>query len=265
MPGKFLLSPSETKLAEALEDEAMTSALPEEKGADILLYSNSGLVGFQRKQVPHDFLDSVTGGRFARLLPLLTKNCTFHRLINEGKFTYWPDQTVHLGMLKGGKRIPSTFTRNGIHGILNDIEFVWDVRIRVTEDLEDTVRYLRSVRKFMEAKKHVGLHTRPKVRGAWYVPSAIETQLWLLQGFSGIGPSTADNIIGYFGGIPLKWSCTVEELMSIKGVTEEKARDLMKVLEVESPHIESSSRQKPAKVAVEELRDLICLRRQLGR
>lgn len=227
---KFLLSPSETKLAEKFEDEAITSSLPEEKGADILLYTDSGLLGWQRKQIPHDFITSVTDGRFARLLPLITKSCAFYRLINEGEFKYWPDQTVFLGKTRDGKRIPCRFTRKQVHGILNDIDIVWNVPVRWTEDIDDTVMYLRSVRDFMSAKKHVGLFSRPKVRGAWYVPSSEETQLWLLQGFGGIGPSTADKIIRHFGRIPIKWICSVDELAQVDGVTRKQAQGLVDVL-----------------------------------
>ena len=227
---KFLLSPSETKLAEKFEDEAVNSDLPEQKGADILLYTDSGLVGFQRKRIPHDFISSITDGRFARLLPLLTKSCAFFRLINEGEFKYWPNQTVFLGKTRDGKQIPCRFTKGHVRGILNDIEFVWGVPVRWTEDIDDTVDYLRSVRDFMTAKKHTGLFTRPKVKGSWYVPSADETQLWLLQGFGGIGPSTADKIVKHFGGIPLKWTCTAEELTKVGGISIKTARELLGVL-----------------------------------
>ncbi|MCJ7760151.1 hypothetical protein MUP59_03295 [Candidatus Bathyarchaeota archaeon] len=261
MPSKFLLSPSETKLAELLEDEAITSPLPEEKGADILLYTDSGLVGFQRKQIPHDFISSVMDGRFARLLPLLTESCTFYRLINEGEFKYWPNQTVFLGKTRDGKQIPSRFTKGHVHGILNDIEFVWGVPVRWTEDISDTVVYLRSVREFMAAKKHVGLFTRPKVKGKWYTPSVDEVQLWLLQGFGGVGPSTADKIIRHFGRIPLKWSCTVEELAEVEGVTRKKAQELIDVLSATPKH--SVGREEQVKGALRAEGDFDSLRRRM--
>lgn len=236
MPSKFLLSPSETKLAEKFEDEAITSPLPEDKGADILLYTDAGLFGWQRKQIPHDFITSVTDGRFARLLPLLTKSCVFYRLINEGEFKYWPNQTVFLGKTREGKQIPCRFTKGHVRGILNDIDIIWNVPVRWTEDIDDTVDYLRSVREFMSTKRHVGLFTRPKVRGKWYVPSVDEVQLWLLQGFGGIGPATADKIIRHFGRIPLKWSCTADELAEVEGVTRKMAQELIDILSAIPKH-----------------------------
>lgn len=224
---KSLLSPSEVQLTKALEDEAMVSPLPEEKGADVLLYTGSGLVGMQRKAVPSDFIDSFTDGRLARSLPLLVRGCKFTRLVCEGRFKYWPDGTVDLGMVAKGKRVPSRYTRAHIHGMLNDIEFVWDVKVHWTDDLEDTVRYIRSVRDFLSRKKHVGLYSRPSAKGAWYVSTAKDLYFWILQSFPGIGPNTADAIVAHFdGNIPMQWTCTLEQLASVSGLSVKRAREL---------------------------------------
>lgn len=227
MAVKFLLSPSETQLADKLGDEAVNSSLCEEKGADILLYTNAGLFKWQRKEVPSDFLLSVTDGRFARLLPVLIKECAYFRLICEGQFKYWSDGTVYMGKRHNGERIPSHFTKKGVHGILNDLEITWDVRIRWTEDIDDTVMYLRAVRDYMTAGKHLGLYTKPKVQGVWAVPTSKELEMWILQSWPGIGPSSADAIIQHFNGkIPLKWSCSYEELAGVAGIGKSKAIEM---------------------------------------
>ena len=265
MPSRFLLSPTENDLAEIFEDDAITSIIPEQKGADILLYTSVGVLGWQRKKVPNDFITSFTDGRFARLLPLLTKGCAFQRVIHEGEFKYWPDGTVHMGMMmKEGKRvrIPSRFSRTSVHGMLNDIEIVWGVSIRVTEDLEDTVRYLRSVRRFVEAKSHTGLYTRPKLKGTWYVPSADEIQLWILQGFGGVGPTTADKIIKHFGKIPLRWTCSARELAEISGVTLKQAQEWVNVMSTPPKH--SGVNEPQVRAMVETEGEFDALRRKMG-
>lgn len=227
---RVLLSPSEVSLAGILKDEAISSPLPEEHGADILIYSRHGLVGIQRKEVPSDFISSFTDGRMTRATSLLQQNCTFTRMVCEGCFRYWPDGTVHLGMTRGKKRVPSRFTRKHIHGMLNDIEFVKGIMIRWTDDIADTVEYIRSVVRFLEGSKHTGLYNRPSAKGAWGVPTAKDIHLWLLQSFSGIGPATADNIINEFGGIPLRWTCTFEELVSVPGLRKERAIEMYNAL-----------------------------------
>ncbi len=231
MPTKFLLSPSETKLAEAFGDEAMVSDIPESKGADILIYTVNGLFGGQRKAIPHDFLTSFTDGRLTRAIPLLKDNCTFARIIGEGRFKYYPDTSVDLGKIKGGSRIKTRFTKKHIKGMINDIQLVHGIMIDWTDDIEDTVAYLRSMRHFLNADKHVGLFTRPNVKGVWAVPSSKDVELWLLQSFPGVGPAIADSIIQHFGGVvPLKWTCTFDELCAVAKLSPKKAREVWNFL-----------------------------------
>lgn len=231
MPTRILLSPSEVSLAKKLKDDAIVSELPEFKGADILLYTKQGLLGIQRKQAPHDFISSFTDGRMARLLPLLTQNCKFTRIIQEGRFRYWPDGTLNMGVTMEGKRVPTRFTRKQVLGMRFDIEFVYGVIVDYTEDIEETVDYIRSVEKYLSGGKHLGLYTRPSAKGNWGVPSARDTDLWLLQSFQGIGPAIAGKIIDHFGGkIPLKWDCTLEQLASVPGLSVKRAKMMMGML-----------------------------------
>ncbi len=232
---KVLLSPSEVALAKRMVGEVIVSDLPEQKGADILIYSKHGLWGGQRKEVPSDFISSFTDGRMTRATSLLEESCTFKRMICEGAFKYWPDGTVHLGMNRAKKRIPSRYNRKRIHSMLNDIEFIRGIMIRWTTDIDDTVEYIRSVIHFLEVNKHLGLYTRPSAKGVWFVPTGRDVQLWLLQSFPGIGPTTADNIVKRFGGrIPLEWSCSQEELESVQGLSKGRAAEMWKALSLMS-------------------------------
>lgn len=235
-----LLSPSEVALKAKFGSDAITSDLPESKGADILLYTRYGLLGMQRKEIPNDFISSFTDGRMARSLALLTASCTFTRLIGEGRFKYWPDGTVDLGMTKGRKRVPSRFTRKHVQGMTFDIEFVKGVVVDYTESVDDTVAYIRQVSEFLSREKHPGLYSRPSAQGAWFVPSAREIDLWILQSFPGVGPSIADKIIEKFDGkIPMGWTCTLNDLLSIPGLGNKKARDMWEALQGKVPETPS--------------------------
>jgi len=243
-----LLSPSEVALAARFGDSAITSDLPESKGADILIYTKSGLLGIQRKEVPSDFISSFSDGRMARSLALLTANCTLTRLVAEGRFKYWSDGTVDLGMGRDKKRIPSRYTEKHVRGMTFDIEFVRGVVIDYTRNIDDTVTYIRQVSDFLAREKHPGLYSRPSAKGAWFVPSARDIDLWILQSFPGIGPSIADKIIEKFDGkIPLKWTCTLEELLSIPGLGKKNATVMWESLEgkiIEAPREFDSLRSK---------------------
>lgn len=245
---RVLLSPTENSLADIMKEEAITSSVPEQKGADVLIYSKYGLAGLQRKEVPHDFIASFIDGRMTRETTLLGHHCQFRRLICEGKFRYYPDKTLVMD-----KHAPSRFTRKQVRGMLNDVSLVKGIQIEYTEDIYDTVEYIRSLVDFVGQGKHLGLYTRPSAKGAWYVPTARDIYLWLLQSFPGIGPALADNIVNKFGEIPLAWTCTLEELMSVPRLSKERARVMYNALPKTHPEppITSST--------IEELR------RRLGR
>lgn len=232
----FLLSPSETGrktkgggqskgLLQYLGDDAILSSLPEEKGADVLIYSKAGLYGAQRKEIPHDFLSSFGDGRLTRETTLLSKSCKFYEMIGEGRFRYYPDGKVALDMKE-----PSHYTRKQVDGIIFDIRWVKGIPIHYTEDIADTAQYLRWMADRLNKKEHMALLKRPSVQSDWYVPSDEEIQEWVLQSWVGIGPATAKKIISHFGQIPLKWTCSYEQLCQISGLSKKKAQEMIESL-----------------------------------
>lgn len=234
---RLLVSPSDTPLAKALGEKAIVSTIPEEKGADVLAYTSQGLLGIQRKAVPSDFISSITDGRMARETALLKQHCKFKLLLCEGRFRYYPN-----GRLAIDRKTSSQFTRKQIRGMLFDIRYVMGVDVDYTEDIEDTADYIVWQVDLMNQKKHLGLYHRPAVQGSWYVPTAKDIDLWLLQSFPGIGPAIADNIIRSFGGkVPLRWTCTLEELAQVDGLSRKRAEGMWEILEGRRPIFKSAS------------------------
>lgn len=221
-----LLSPSESELAHILGGNAITSPVPEEKGADVLLYTKHGLFGIQRKAIPHDFISSVQDGRMARSTTLLSQSCQFRLLLCEGRFRFYPDGKLDMGL-----RVPTRYTYRHVRGMLFDIRYVKNVEVDWTENVHDTADYILTLAEFFSKEKHLGLYTRPSVKGAWGVPTEHDLGLWLLQSFPGVGPSIADSMIEHFGGkIPIKWDCTFDELRAVPKLNVKRAREIWELL-----------------------------------
>lgn len=232
----YLLSPSESGLAKVFGEKAITSTLPEEKGADILSFTKQGLVGIQRKSVPHDFISSIDDGRLVRSMELLSKECKFPLLLLEGKLRYFPDGHLYIS-----RKIMSRFTRRQVRGILFDIKYIRGVDFDFTEDVEDTAYYINWLTDWMNKEQHLGLFRRPSARGDWFIPSSREIHSWILQSFRGIGPTTAEKMIERFGDIPIRWSCSLEELGEVHGISKAKALELYAILN--GPVAEATGRQ----------------------
>jgi len=222
---KALLSPSEHRLANRLKPNCVTCSIPESMGADILLYTPSGLYGAQRKEFPHDFLGSMYDGRLARETGLMVSSLDFCELILEGEEEYDRD-----GRLITSHKMPRSPTWQQVQGMKMDIKYVRGIHIVYTKDLNETIRYLETVDHFMSKEVHVGLFRRPAGKGSWGPMSKNETWLWLLQGFPNIGPGLADKIIQHFGTVPLRWTCSLEELMKVPKIGKGRAEQLLSQL-----------------------------------
>lgn len=221
----ILLSPTETDLIKLLPS-SIISILPEEKGADILLYTKMGLIGIQRKSIPYDFISSIEDGRMSRSTTLLGKSCPIRIVVCEGKFRYYQDGKLDLS----NSGCKSRYTKDHIRGMLFNIRYVKNVEVDWTEDISDTAEYIKQLSVFFNKTTHLGLYTRPSAKSPWGKPSDNDLALWLLQSFEGIGPQLASNILRHFDRLPIRWDCMFEELVEVKGLSRKRVEEIWKGL-----------------------------------
>lgn len=221
----ILVSPTDKELARELGDSAVVSNIPEQKGADALIYTEQGLFGIQRKSIPGDFITSVNDGRLTRETSLLATECKFRLLLCEGEFKYYPDGTLVIS-----SKVPGRYTFSHIQTILFTTKYVKGVDYDYTKDIEDTARYIKQVVRYFSENKHVSLFTRPNAPSDWYKPMVSDIHSWILQSFDGVGPVTADKIVKHFNRMPMRWDCTLEELQGVPGLTKKRAHEIYCIL-----------------------------------
>jgi len=222
---KVLLSPSETRLRDRFGTEGLTCGVPESMGADIVLYTPCGIYGAQRKEFPHDFISSMYDGRLARETGLMAANLDFYEVILEGEEEY--DKNNNLVM---NYKAPRMITWSQVQGMKLSLRYVRGINIVQVRNIADTARYIQLVDHYFNQEKHVGLFRRPTGKGSWGPMSKNETWLWILQGFPNVGPGLADNILGHFGSIPLKWTCSLDEMMEVPKIGKSRAEKLFSYL-----------------------------------
>jgi len=225
------ISPTERELAKCLGEEGIVSSVPEEFGADALVVSAQGILGIQRKELPHDFLISVQDGRLGKETTLLREKCDFAIVVGEGHFRYYPDGSVATKAPREvHNKVYRRFTRGSIQKIIMEICMVKGCMYLETDDILDTVRLIRTTFEFMNSTIHVGLSRMPKTKGAWGTPTIPELQMGILQAFPGIGPGLAQAIYNHFGRTPLMWTCTVDELNNVPKIGANRAWKLYQCL-----------------------------------
>lgn len=89
---------------------------------------------------------------------------------------------------------------------------------------------MRAIRHFagwVAKKRHVSLDVPPRA-GAGTASRAWGVQL--LQSFPLVGPVVAGALWDHFDGLPLRWTCTAEELSAVRGIGPVRAGRLLDAL-----------------------------------
>jgi len=217
----ILVSPSEPKpilqLITNLGHEAIVSTQPEERGADYLMVGQLGFIAVQRKE-HSDLLNSLEDGRLQRDVSLLRYE-PVPILIVEG----WPEFTSDGQHLER----PS-WTKAGFRDLLRSVKDE-GVQVERTDDLADTAAALVEIQERWRKSAHTSLLTRPKriKTDSFGRRQADDRAAWVLQGFRGISYVLANRIVQKFEGLPLSWTCSLEELCEVEGIGEKRASDLL--------------------------------------
>lgn len=201
------------------------SSLPEQYGCDILFPVKGTWIGVQRKEI-NDLVASVYDGRLSRELVMM-KRCSLSVLVVEGK-PQWTMDGMLLGRGKfGGRKQTSIgeWSRTQHRGLLNSVrsQGVWT---DTTESAQDTVEFCLALETWLKKEKHSLLVGRPGPETVWGNPTNKDYQRHLLMGMPGVGPELADRILDTLG-MPWQWTIGKEELMTVKGIGEKKAGQLM--------------------------------------
>ncbi len=220
----ILVAPSEPKpilqLITDLGHEAIISTQPETRGADYLMSGQLGFVAVQRKEVG-DLLASIEDGRLQQQISLLRYE-PVPILMLEG----WPEFTT------GGQHLDRPrWNLTGFRNILRSIGRE-GIQIERTDDLADTAAALAELEHYWQRPVHTSLLTRPKrIRtDSFGRKQADDRAAWVLQGFPNIGPELARRIVAKFEGLPLSWTCSLEEWCEVEGIGKTTAVALLEFL-----------------------------------
>lgn len=206
----MIVAPTEPPSLRALATQV--ALLPEEYGVDVLFTAKGKMIGVQRKEFG-DLLASLKDGRLAKecsqMQPLHIAS-----IIIEGEPRWTND----------GQLIDryARFTRAQYRGLLHSLRSkgIWVIE---TSGLDETILEILDLNVWCQKDEHMSLARRPAAQGEWGKPTSRDFLLWVLQGFPGIGPGLAARILDRFGGkLPLRWTCTQQDLKGIEGLGPKK-------------------------------------------
>lgn len=217
-----LVSPTEpAKFKNAGFKESLS---PETRGVDFMWIVKRGgkplFFGVQRKQWK-DLFASIADGRLGKEVIQMRQ---LHRavLVVEGR-PPWTNE---------GELISSwgqKWTKSQLDSLLLSM-IDKGVYVSYTDDVGDTLRYVKTMVAWSEKEDHKSLETRPKAKSSWGAAGDRDTGMWLLQSIPGIGPKQAAAIWDQFKGVPLTWTVEREELEKVPGLGPKKVDAMVKML-----------------------------------
>ena len=161
-----------------------------------------------------DFIGSVINKRLFQQLKEIKKYPKYFLLIEGFDYDY-NKFNVH---------------ENAIRGMLLSVAMDYQVPIIYTEDEEDTANFL-----ILTAKRYEKLRPEIGIRQSKTHKTIDEQKQFILEGFPGIGPSAAKNLLDKFPTLQNIFNSTEEELREI--LDENKMRKFLDLLNKNSDHI----------------------------
>ena len=209
----FLVAPTEPVELRRL---GPTSGVPERHGCDVVWRTAAGaLAGVQRKTLS-DLWASLRDGRLAREVAAMG-GLSWAVLLLEGRLRWSASGTLATGQ--------APLTRDQLRGIVLSTQRR-GIAVLHADDLDDTIAAIAHVRRWHDKRRHSALDARP-------APPAPGERAWgvhLLQSFPLVGPTVAGNVVDHFGGVPLAWTTSVEELATVPGIGGKRAAALWHAL-----------------------------------
>lgn len=214
----MLISSTEPASLRAL---GKVTTFPELHGVDIWFVANGLKVGIQRKEFK-DLLASLEDGRLAKEIMQMT-NLDYRILIVEGRPTF-----TNAGELVG-KQYGRGWTKAQINGALWSVQAkgLW---VHWTDNLAETVEHVQWFEQWFSKNRHDSLERRPGPTSIWGTkPTSEEYGSYVLQSLPGVGPELAKRVYRKFG-LPLKWTITIDDLMTVEGIGKKKAEAMIRAI-----------------------------------
>ena len=177
---------------------------------DMMLYTESGKVGIERKQCPGDLLSSVSDGRLNREILSMREECNVSIVLLHGTIRYNRNDTVKLG-----KRTSYHWTKKGMENLFRTIQYVEGCYLEHAKNSNELVQVVQDLQAYFDKKEHNSLKSRSRIQTNWLVPSRDERVVYFYSGLPGLGITGARKLYERFPSPMQLYSASVEEICEI--------------------------------------------------
>ena len=217
-----IITTNEPKKVRQLFDDKLEIPM----GFDMMLLTNSGRIGIERKKVPGDLLSSVADGRLNKEILAMREETQIQVLLLHGIIRYHED-----GKLKvWGKRPGRDWTKKGITNLLRTIQYVEGVYVETAANNRELVEVVHDLQEYFDKGSHTSLKSRPRIQTDWIVPTHGEKVIYFYNGLPGVGITGAKKLYDRFPAPLQLYGASVDEIMKIPRVGRVMAQGIYQFL-----------------------------------
>ncbi len=214
-PSRFLLSPTEHAISAILpishpHIQFSNSSLCEANGADIIVKSTKGLVGYQRKTLADLKASLIDGRLFKELAQLRSSSIIAYPFII---IEHDSRQVTTTGSFLDVDLSIRTF-----QSLLTKFQLL-SIYYLQSSSLKSTIDSIVNSSTYISSSHSTELKRPSPPKDSWGKSTSTDYLSYILQSFPGIGPKIADSIVEYFNNtLPLMWTVDKRELSRVPGI-----------------------------------------------
>lgn len=179
---------------------------------DMMLYTNQGKIGIERKDIPSDLLASVGDGRLQREIVAMRNMTDYQFVILHGRFIYRQDGTL------SSAGFGRNWTKRAIRNLLRSLELVEGVYVEQAETNEDLVNLVNELQDYFDKAKHLSTKkARPKIQTDWLSPTRIEMVRHFYQGLPRISAVRAKQLEEKFPNPTDLFQASTDDILELSG------------------------------------------------
>lgn len=196
-----------------------SSALPEQYGADFLIFTDEGMVGVQRKEIRDLIASTRTDDRIARELGQATPLLKMV-LIVEGDWR-WDYRDPRLP-----SRTCDGVLKAQVDGMLLSFQITHGWAVMHSASMVETARLVTQIASWFQKGRHNTLQTRHKAGGLWGTYTNRDFGIHWWQSIDGVGVELAGRLYDAVR-VPVVWTVTEADLLAVPGVGKGRAAKIL--------------------------------------
>jgi ERCC4-type nuclease len=203
-------------------------------GYDVELYTERGTIPIERKEVPNDFLASITDGRLIKEIIAMRQVSEFYIVLLHGEMIFDRDDNLVIpGLVRSDRymKYRRQWSRKAIKNLIRSIAYAEGAFVEVAENDSRLVEVIEELQDYFNDRHHLSLRKRPSIQTDWLIPTERESVRYFYAGIPGIKTMKSAMLEKKFPVPSDLLTASKDDIMSIDGFGESTANRICEFIQ----------------------------------